>query len=396
MNIIIISTGILPQPAVKGGAVETLVDSLINYNEKYLDNNIKIYSIYDKQAIEESKKYLKCKFKFIKINNILRNLFNHGIIPVRIISLLFLIKVSKDIKENEQFDIILLQNQHRYSNIIKKLARNKPIILHLHNDYINCENRMSEKKMRNFNYIITVSDYLNRRINEVNNSLKVKTIHNGISLKQFNRIDRNCRDRLRQKYGIKNDEVVIVYAGRLVEEKGIKELILAFNDLPKEFKIRLLVIGSSFFDRDNENKFIKELKEIANKKKDKIIFTGFISNNKINRVYSIADIGCIPSLCEEAFGLTVVEQMAIGLPLIVSNSGAIPEIVNKECAIIINKDHAYIEKLRDAMIELYKNENIRNILGSASKERAKNFSDEIYAKNMFGFLDGVKKLESEK
>ena len=123
MNLAVITSGFLPVPAVKGGAVENLIVNLIDENE--INKNIKftIFSIFDQQAQVESKKYKNTEFIFIKTNgvikildklifflakNILRkkNSQSYRFILQRID---FLNKISKNIKQND-YDKILLEN----------------------------------------------------------------------------------------------------------------------------------------------------------------------------------------------------------------------------------------------------------------------------------------------
>ncbi|MDU2460594.1 MAG: glycosyltransferase family 4 protein [Clostridium sp.] len=393
MNIIIISTGILPQPAVKGGAVETLVDILINYNEENLNNTIQTYSIYDEEAIKYSEKYDKCNFIYIKINKLIRYLFNKGIMPIRFMSKFFINKVSKHIKDLNDFDLIVLQNQFNYLYKIEKVSNNKPLILHLHNDYINKYNKKFEKKIKPIDSIITVSDFLKTRIMEASDSISVTTVHNGISIDKFKKTSEVERSKLRKKYSINENDIVVIFAGRLSEEKGIKELLLAFNELPINMSIKLLIIGSSFFNDSRESKFIKELKTIANVNKDKIIFTGFIPYDEIGKYYSIADIGCVPSTCNEAFGLTVIEQMSIGLPMIVSNMGALPEIVSEGSSIIVEYDENYIHNIRNALEILYNDGNLRTRMANNAIRRSRLFSHNIYAKKYFEAINKLIKKE---
>lgn len=391
MNILIISTATLPQPAVRGGAVEGLVDKLIDYNEKYLENDISIYTIYDILAIEKSRGYSKCKFKYIKINKFINFLFRKGVLPTRIIIDIFMRKVIKDLKKRDDFEVILLENEYRYAEKIKSKIKDKRIVLHLHNDFINKDKIINNNSVRSIDNIITVSNFLKKRVKEVNESVNIKTIYNGICLEKFKEIGKDEKIELREKLNILEREFVIVFAGRLKKEKGIKELLLAFNRLPDEMNVKLLIIGGSFFEASRENKFIKELKEIAKVKKGKIIFTGYIKNSEINKLYSIADIGCIPSVWEEPFGLTVIEQMAVGLPIIVSDSGAIPEITNNNCCIMVPRGEDYIDGLTKAIINLYDDYNMRKSMSKSSKMLVSKFSSEEYSKNIYEYLYDIVK-----
>ena len=67
----------------------------------------------------------------------------------------------------------------------------------------------------------------------------------------------------------------------------------------------------------------------------------------------------VPSICEEAFGLTVVEGMNYEIPIIVTNSGGIPEIVHKDYELMVNRDLNIIQNLKDKMKCVYEDKNTR-------------------------------------
>lgn len=68
-----------------------------------------------------------------------------------------------------------------------------------------------------------------------------------------------------------------------------------------------------------------------NKNKDKIILTGYIHSNKLPHYLGAADIGCVPSVYEEACGLTALEMMASGLPIITTDATGLKEYVPNNC-----------------------------------------------------------------
>ena len=123
MNIAIITSGYLPVPATRGGAVETIVEDWMKVNENYNDTKFIIFTIYDKDAEKEIKKYKNSEAIFIKKNGLI-NFFDkltygfakYGLKKQRVMSyrsilqrLYFLNKVSKNIKKNN-YDKILLEN----------------------------------------------------------------------------------------------------------------------------------------------------------------------------------------------------------------------------------------------------------------------------------------------
>ena len=102
----------------------------------------------------------------------------------------------------------------------------------------------------------------------------------------------------------------------------------------------------------------------------------------------MADIAVLPSMWEEPFGLTVVEAMAAGLPLITTRSGGIPEIC-EGVATIVERENI-VDNLAVAIQDLYDHPEKRKQMAAASLERSKLFDKETYAKNFFEALEGIK------
>lgn len=135
---------------------------------------------------------------------------------------------------------------------------------------------------------------------------------NGVdTLNQFNpdTIVRDKVNALRNQYGIKPDEFVIGYSGRLVKDKGIIELVKAFDKLKDANNCRLLLVGM-FEERDALPEDIKD--RILND--DRIIYTGFI-NGGMEYYYSLMDLYVLPSY-REGFPTGVLEAQAMKLPII--------------------------------------------------------------------------------
>ena len=101
----------------------------------------------------------------------------------------------------------------------------------------------------------------------------------------------------------------------------------------------------------------------------------------------MADVAVVPSMWEEPFGLTVVEAMAAGLPLITTRSGGIPEIC-EGVATIVGRENI-VENLAAAILDLYEHPEKRQQMAVAALERSKMFSKETYAKNIFDALEGI-------
>jgi glycosyltransferase involved in cell wall biosynthesis len=193
---------------------------------------------------------------------------------------------------------------------------------------------------------------------------------------------------IRKEFQIYPQIRILLYHGRINKEKGILELIQAMCLLKDYSNIKLLVIGSSFYGNTNkEDDFIRSLKEQATKIQDRILFTGFIPYDKMPEYLKISDLAVIPSNWDDPFPTTVLEAQAMGLPIITTKRGGIPEEVTEKNAILLNTDEQFVDNLASAILDLYQHPEKRKQMAKASLERSKLFDKETYAKNFFKALE---------
>ena len=92
------------------------------------------------------------------------------------------------------------------------------------------------------------------------------------------------------------------------------------------------------------------LYELANNIKSKVFFTGYISQIDLAYYYNLADVAILPSIWDEPAGLTNIEAMACGLPVITTRSGGIPEYVG-DCGKLLKRDELLIQHLKETIYE---------------------------------------------
>lgn len=169
-------------------------------------------------------------------------------------------------------------------------------------------------------YVIAIASHSYQMLKELYSIPEEKLVYipNGLKDEYVKRSDTE-RLSLRKKYRFKNDEILILYAGRLDLIKGVVELIESFKLLLEEMPHpRLIIAGSGN---------ISKCQESASPYWSSIVFTGFISKKQLYELHAIADVGIVPSFHEE-FGYVAVEMMMNQLPVIVNNTTGLSEIVN--------------------------------------------------------------------
>lgn len=398
MNILIISPGYLVQPAVNGGAIEVLIDTITCENEVFKKANFTIFSIYDGSKLT-SNKNLYTNYKYIditkfsyKLKRAIFGLINK--IPNVYIGKAYIREIAKCIKKSsETYDAIIIENNPIFANIIRKVT-NIPIILHLHNDYLNSNSKLASKTLKSIDHVLTVSNYIGNRVKTIDSDTsKVSTLYNGIDIKDFaNTISSEEKNKIRQSYNLSKDDIVLLYTGRIMKQKGVKELIESFIMAKKKYSnLKLLIVGSSFFKNAKVSSYQKEIIKLSQGYEQDIIFTGYIEHKDIWKIYKICDIQVVPSIWGEPLATTVIEGMASGIPLIVNDVGGIPEMVDKSSAEFCknNSLREDITKNISILIEdkLKRESNVKNAL-----EKVNKFEKTLFYNN---YIDAVSKIIGE-
>ncbi len=378
-NILIIPSTLLPIPAVKGGAVQNLINFFIDWNENEDKYNIVLFSIYDEKAAEMAKQYRNCKFQYVKFPANIekkRNITNRigNSVAYHTTEFIYLRAIRKYISTNN-IDLTIFDNTPKYVLKLYKTIKSK-ILVHIYNDYINKELRYSEKVINLSSAVVTVSDYISNCVRAVKDDEKIMTLYNGVDIERFN-MGQEPDSLLYKKYDINEKSVILLFVARLVPEKGIKELMEAYSLLNKKREMHLIVVGDKFYSGNTEDDFYKELMGIAAKCINKVSFVGYVPYSELDKFYSLADIGILPSMWDEPFSMAAIEYMASGLAVIVSDSGGFPEMIGNT-GIIVKRNDDFRENLASAILQLVDNVELRRKYGMAARERSKMFSKENY------------------
>lgn len=396
MKLCIFSPMILPVPAINGGAVEGLIELIAKVNEIEKKFDLTIVSIHDKKAVEISKSYHYTKFIFIKCDSIIDKILSKKLflyinkVWIRfrgstLISTPYVKKAWNKIKK-ENFDFYMIEgggNYYNFGYLSKKIPKEK-FGIHFHGEVAG-DNALYKW----FNIYMVVSNYIGRKLicNGILNSNKVHLLRNCFDSNS----SRVSVDKLtiRNKFNFKENDFIFVFWGRLIPEKGVKELILAYLELIKIYKVKLLIVGNANFGLQTTDEYSQTLESLATEetKKGNIVFTGHVSHNMIGNILNACDVGVIPSIWDDPAPLTVYEGLSVGLPLIVTNTGGITEIAkNYENALVLSWSENFIYDLKNAMIELIKNNDLREKLSNTAKYEIKEYNENRYYENYYQLL----------
>lgn len=403
MRIAIITSGFLPVPATKGGAVENLIVNILKENEKNKKLNFKIFSIYEENAIKESKKYKYSDFEFLNIGKLVKILDKITFFIAKNIlkknnsqsyryifqRLSYLNSVSKKLKK-ENYDKVILEN-HPSQYLALKWRKNyikydEKFYYHCHNEFpgtYGCEDIIKKTKK-----IICVSEFIASSISKYTSIEKDKflVLRNCIDTMKFRtKLTKEENLMIKNKYSIKKNEKILLFTGRIVPEKGVMELIESLKYV-KSKNYKLLILGSALNEFSDKTEYEEKIQKMVEQYSDKIIFTGFIKYDDIFKYYSIADIAVLPSIWDDPAPLTIIESLTCGVPIITTNSGGIPEYAQNGSAIIIDRDENLPKKLAESIDYLIKNDNIRSEMSMAGIEASKELNLDNYYYNFCNLL----------
>lgn len=173
---------------------------------------------------------------------------------------------------------------------------------------------------------------------------------NGIDIDRFFKrsINEQSLCELKNKLNIKPSDFVLGYTGRLVKDKGITELVYAFQYLQKKYTNIILLLVGMLEERDALPEEVVE----AIKVNPKIVNTGYVENTKIEYYYAMMDCFILPSY-REGFPTSVLEASAMELPVITTEAtGCKDSIVVRKTGVYTELD---VEKLAESIEMFYRN-----------------------------------------
>jgi glycosyltransferase involved in cell wall biosynthesis len=206
------------------------------------------------------------------------------------------------------------------------------------------QRQLTRRTLHGASYVITVSEALRRRAIELGaRPSQCKTVSNGCDLSVFYPAGKAVS---RASLHVPESDEVILFAGRLVQAKGVRELLTAFQRLAEKRKhLRLVLVG--------EGNMIPEILALSRKTglQDRLQLIGPGSPAQIAQWMNAADVVCLPSYSEGCPN-TIVEALACGRPVVSTAVGGVAELVNPRNGILVPpRDSRALARALDTALE---------------------------------------------
>ncbi|MDN5288724.1 MAG: glycosyltransferase [Mucilaginibacter sp.] len=345
--------------------VKNLVNQMVSDN----DDRFQLYLLITKEFKKEATSYFPDRVKLVFLPVIPNMLSNILLIPL--------------VARMYGLEVMLFQNfSSLWPRGLYKIAYIHDVLFLDYPQYYTGAELMYFKKMKRLaakaDMIITISNSEKDRLvkNKVADASRIAVVYHGIN-QEFKALKDhsfevvnvfNLKYQLPKRY--------LLYVGRVNIRKNIARLVSALN-LLEDKDIKLVIAGELGSDIEVLKDHIKAEGLIH-----RIIFTGHVSENDLHLFYANATVFCFPSYAE-GFGLPPLEAMQCGIPVIVSQRTAMPEICG-DAAIYIDPDHK--ENIAEKINFLLNDTNLYNKKVIEGIDHAKKFSWQISANRILKLI----------
>jgi len=198
---------------------------------------------------------------------------------------------------------------------------------------------------------------------------KIAVIHHGVHPEDYV-LPEEAKVKLRSTLGI-SSQPMILFTGKLAPRKGVDVLLRALPQVLKEVEVKLVLAGSG---TQQDYQQLAEALGIS----DKLCFLGRVPDDTLRLLYSSCDLFVLPSRLE-GLGIVILEAMAAGKPVVATNVGGIPELIESgQNGILVEANNE--GKLAGAIVKVLSNKSLAQIIGENNMKKARErFSWEVAA-----------------
>ncbi|WP_239984841.1 glycosyltransferase family 4 protein [Sporolactobacillus pectinivorans] len=325
MKLALICTEKLPAPAVRGGAIQIMIDGISPFLS--FGHELTVFSITDLSLPRQEER-----------NHVRYIRFPRESYTEQVTSAL----------TDAHFDVVHVFNRPQNLIRYKAAAPESNFVLSLHNDMFSTEKisvTAGQEAIRCSEKIMTVSHYIQRTTADrfPESEQKLEVVYSGIDPSRFHPQwtpkGRAIREQMRSKYQLGNKKIIL-FAGRLCCAKGPHLLIRAMKYIIDSHPDAVLVIaGGKWFADNDMNHYVRILHRLAEPLGNHVLFTGFIPADRIPDLFTMADLFVCSSQWQEPLARVHYEAMAAGLPIITTNRGGNSEVMHPNVNGLVVNDY---------------------------------------------------------
>lgn len=382
-RVCLVLPGLLPVPATQGGAIETLVTTLIEQNEVFRELDLYVVTNFDNTSKRLAASFRNTHFIFVPTSSrTLSKLFHRAealgkltnTLPQKYqVSDLFHMRALRMIKDIA-FDAVVFEGGTPWGYPAFRFLYKDRLYLHVHF----CADHIIEDSQ--YKRVIAVSNYAAKawKYYSTRHDQDVRVVLNGLEAKMFDSCDASdAGSAIRAKLGLAPTDFVVLYSGRIIPVKGLLELIRAVS-LTDDRSIKLLIIGSPDFGPSSDTEYSHQVQSAVKRLGGRAKYLGYVPHDRVADYQYAADVQVIPSLCEDAAPLSCVEAMAAGLPLIVTKSGGMQEYTQPECAVTVEKNSELPMSLARTIVDLKRQPEMLLSMSRAGRLLSRRYSPENF------------------
>lgn len=286
------------------------------------------------------------------------------------------------IAQKNNYDLIHVHDwMTAQAGLIAKTMIKRPLIFHVHatefdrtggspNDLI----LEREKECMNVaDRIIAVSEYTKNTIisNYSIDPNKIDVVYNSINSRKKHKVLRNS---------INSTDKIVLFLGRMTYQKNPSVMLEALEKVLRHTKrVKFVFAG----DGDMLDYLINKSIEMG--VEDKVVFTGFMDHSDVDKLYSMADVFVMPSI-SEPFGLTAIEAISNGTPVIMSKQSGVSEIIKNALKI----DFWDVDELANQILGIIRYKPLAKHIATTAQKELLNHNLHNYSKKIIDIYNNLK------
>jgi glycosyltransferase involved in cell wall biosynthesis len=294
----------------------------------------------------------------------------------------YCLKVALDLRRLS-CDIVHVHYYPQFASLIKRLNPALRVVLHMHGEWLTqVEFKNLSSRLCDVDLVVSCSEFITKgiatRFPQI--ASRCRTVPMGVSA-DFRALGSENR------HADNSSSRHLLCVGRISPEKGIHVLLDAFELIIQEFpSVALTIVGPEWVAPREDitdlslpkdiiaglapfytESYLLQLKgKLSPNAAKKVTFAGLVAHRNVPAFYKEADIYIGPSLYE-SFGVSIIEAMTAGVPVVATRVGAVPEVISDgKSGLVVEFNNP--SAIADAVLKLLSNSELRNAMSFAARD----------------------------